>query len=310
MSHMYSPLAAAEGIYTALATPFAKGGEIDYPALTRLMEQQLRHGISGFVVCGTTGESPTLTREEKANLFRFVYAFAQGKNIDLMAGTGTNDTRETIELTKMAETIGYRRVLVVVPYYNKPSPAGLQQHFEAVADSCLGELVLYNVPGRTNISLTADTIVELAAHPKINAIKEASGNLEFLAEIQKKLRLKNRSLQLLSGDDETYLEFIRAGGHGVISVASHVCPTGMRSLEASHRAADREEGDRLQKAYLSFFQDLFIEANPGPLKWMLKQLGVCENVLRLPLVPISKIAEEKLKAVVSKFRKVSEEYVE
>ncbi|MBS1963438.1 MAG: 4-hydroxy-tetrahydrodipicolinate synthase [Bdellovibrionales bacterium] len=298
------------GIYTAIATPFAADGEIDFPALDRILDQQTRAGVRGFVVCGTTGESPTLSKEEKEKLLRHVHDYAKGKSLDLVAGTGTNDTRESILLTKMAEKIGYRRFLVVVPYYNKPSQAGLLAHFTAIADA-VGEgiVVLYNVPGRTGISLAVDTIVALAAHPKIRAIKEASGDLKFLADLRAGLAAKNRSLDLLSGDDATYYPFLLGGGHGVISVASHVCPRGMLEIEAAVKAGDRTRGDRLQAEYLPLFTDLFVEANPGPLKWMLERLGLCENRFRLPLVPIGEKAATKLETVVAGYRVDGGQYV-
>lgn len=298
------------GIYTALATPFDPRGEIDFPALDRILAQQIGAGVRGFVVSGTTGESPTLSTEEKEKLFRHVFDYAKGKNLDLVAGTGTNDTRESVALTKLAERIGYRRFLVVVPYYNKPSQAGLLAHFTAVADAVAeGIVVLYNVPGRAGISLSVDTIVALAAHPKIRAIKEASGDLKFLADLRNGLAAKNRSLDLLSGDDATYYPFLLGGGHGVISVASHVCPRGMLEIEAAVKAGDRARGDRAQSAYLPLFTDLFVEANPGPLKWMLERLGLCANRFRLPLVPVGEAAARKLEAAVSGYRVDASEYV-
>ena len=184
-----------KGIYTALITPFDSKGEIDFVALSKVLAQQIGAGIRGFVVCGTTGEGSTLSRDEKEKLFRFVFDLAKGKNLDLVAGTGTNDTRESIALTKLAFKIGYRQYLIVVPYYNKPSQSGLRAHFTAIADSVAdGTVILYNVPGRTGISLAVETVVELAAHPKIRAIKEASGNLKYLEELQASLAEKKRSL--------------------------------------------------------------------------------------------------------------------
>ncbi len=292
-----------QGIYTALITPFDVKGEIDFPALTKVLEQQISAGIRGFVVCGTTGEGSTLSKEEKEKLFRFVFDFAKGKNLDLVAGTGTNDTRESIALTNLAARIGYRQFLIVVPYYNKPSQAGLHAHFTAIADSVSdGTVILYNVPGRTGISLAVDTVVSLAEHPKIRAIKEASGNLKYLAELQADLAVKKRTLSLLSGDDLTYYPFLLAGGHGVISVSSHVCPRAMLELEAAAAKGDRAVGDRLQENYFPIFDALFVESNPGPLKWMLAKLGLIENRLRLPLVPVGKPAIEKLESVTAQYR--------
>lgn len=297
------------GIYTALATPFDERGEIDYTSLERLLEQQLRLGIHKFVVCGTTGESPTLSKSEKEALFRFVFDFAGRKGgIELVAGTGTNDTRESVELSRMAEAIGYRNLLVVVPYYNKPSQAGLLAHYRKIADSVSANVILYNVPGRTGISLTAETIVELAGHPRICAIKEASGKMDLLQQIRTGLKASGRELVLLSGDDETYSAFLAGGGHGVISVASHVCPTAMKEIEAARGKADAGEAERVQAEYLPLFRDLFVEANPTPLKWMLADLGLSQNAFRLPLVAVGSESEEKLRRTCSAYRKVNGEY--
>jgi 4-hydroxy-tetrahydrodipicolinate synthase len=291
-----------KGIYTALATPFDSHGEIDWGALDRILEQQVRAGIRGFVACGTTGESPTLSKSEKERIFRHVLDFSRNHGADAVAGTGTNDTRESVELTKLAESIGYRRFLVVTPYYNKPSQTGLRKHFEAIADACAGEVVLYNVPGRTGISIDPETVVELAAHPRIRAIKEASGNLATLNEIQAGLARAGRSMALLSGDDATYLSFILAGGHGTISVASHVCPRAMLALEAAVGRGDSEEARKIQDRFLPIFRDLFLEANPCPLKWFLSRLGFGANALRLPLVPVSSATEEKLEKLFASYR--------
>lgn len=297
------------GIYTALATPFDERGEIDFESLDKILRQQLAAGIRGFVVAGTTGESPTLSKDEKEKLFRHVFGFAREKNLDLVAGTGTNDTRETIELTKLAAAIGYRRFLVVVPYYNKPNQAGLRAHFEAVASSINeGEVVLYNVPGRTGVSLSVETIVALAAHPKIRAIKEASGDLVFFGELRAGLAQAKRSLALLSGDDVTYYPFLLAGGEGTISVASHVCPRALIEIESAVRAEDTATGDRLQADYLPLFHGLFLESNPLPLKWMLARLGLAENRFRLPLVPVGAPITEKLEATISLYRVEANEF--
>jgi 4-hydroxy-tetrahydrodipicolinate synthase len=299
-----------KGIYTALATPFNSRGEIDWGALDRLLEQQIRTGIRGFVACGTTGESPTLSRQEKEEIFRRVLEFSKKHGADAVAGTGTNDTRESVELTKVAESIGYRRFLVVTPYYNKPSQVGLRKHFEAVAEACTGEVILYNVPGRTGISIAPETVVELAAHPRIRAIKEASGNLATLGEIRAGLAQAGRSMALLSGDDATYLPFLLGGGQGTISVASHICPRAMLGIEAAVAKGDAKEAQRIQDRFLPIFRDLFLEANPCPLKWFLARLGFGGNALRLPLVPVSSATESKLEKLFASYRVDQGELVE
>jgi 4-hydroxy-tetrahydrodipicolinate synthase len=258
-----------QGVYTALATPFDENGEIDYRSLDRILGQQIQSGIRGFVVCGTTGESPTLSREEKKSLFRHVLEFSRGQYLDLVAGTGTNDTRESVALTTMAYDIGFRRFLAVVPYYNRPSQAGLLAHFSAIGDAVPedGEVILYNVPGRSGVGLAVETIVALADHPRIRAIKEASGDLDFLAELKTGLARANRTLALLSGDDATYAQFLAAGGSGVISVASHICPRAMIEIEAALKKGDGETARRLHENYAPLFRDLFVESNPGPLNF-------------------------------------------
>ncbi len=299
------------GIYTALVTPFTKKGEVDFPSLGKILEQQVRLGIRGFVVCGTTGEGSTLSLEEKEALFRFVYIFSKGKKVEVVAGTGSNDTRESMWLTQLAESIGYRKFLIVVPYYNKPSQEGMRQHFLAIANATReddSEIILYNVPGRTGVSLAIETVIDLAVHPKIRAIKEASGDLTYLAALVKTLAVAKLPLSLLSGDDATYYSFLRGGGHGVISVSSHVCPTAMIEIERSVKRGDFETADLVQKEFSPLFNDLFIESNPGPLKWMLANLGLCENVLRLPLVPVGPVTNERLKTTTQEYRIESEEY--
>ncbi len=292
-------------VYTALITPFTTLGEVDYSALKKIIDQQLRHKVSGFVVSGTTGESPTISLEEKEKLFRFVFDTTHGKSISLIAGTGTNDTRETIWLTALAESIGYRKFLIVVPYYNKPSQEGLRQHFRAVADSLkekASELILYNVPGRTGVSLEIGTISELATHPKIRGIKEASGNISFLRDLKKDLDMKKIEFSFLSGDDATYLDFLKAGGMGVISVSSHLCPRAMIELGEAIEKKDMSGAEKIQNDFLPLFNQLFIESNPAPLKWFLKKLNLCENHLRLPLVPVSKESESKLTQALALYR--------
>jgi 4-hydroxy-tetrahydrodipicolinate synthase len=302
-----------QGIYTALVTPFTELGDIDYNALKRVLDQQVSAGIKGFVVSGTTGESPTLSKEEKKSLFQYVFDYSKNKALDLVAGTGTNDTRESVILTELAAGIGYRKFLTVVPYYNKPSQAGLYAHFIKIADAVEkvtsdGIVILYNVPGRSGISLSIETIVSLATHPRIRAIKEASGDLKFLEELISGLKTSGKTLSLLSGDDATYFPFIRRGGHGVISVSSHVCPRGMLEIEAAVRDGNLGYGEELQKKYLPLFQNLFIEANPCPLKWMLKKLNLSENHFRLPLVPVSKETEKKLESTVAAYEVEKNEY--
>ncbi|HWU44694.1 MAG TPA: 4-hydroxy-tetrahydrodipicolinate synthase, partial [Bdellovibrio sp.] len=210
------------GTFTALITPF-KNGKIDFPSLDRLVKHQLENGVDGFVINGTTGESPTLTDAEKAQLFKHVRGFV-GDKVALIMGTGSNDTATTIADSKAAEELGADAILVVVPYYNKPPQRGLFAHFKAVASAVKIPTLLYNVPGRTITSLATETIRDLSKVSGVVGIKEASGKIDFASEI---ISACGKEFVMLSGDDGSYVEFLGAGGHGVISVASHVIPKQM-----------------------------------------------------------------------------------
>jgi 4-hydroxy-tetrahydrodipicolinate synthase len=280
-----------EGAFTALATPFTAKGEIDWAAYDRLLERQLRGGVSGVVPCGTTGESPTLTKDEKLKLIEAAVKACKGKAL-VLAGTGSNNTAQSIEFSKAAADRGVDGLLVVVPYYNKPSQAGLEAHFTAIADSTDKPLILYNVPGRTITSLSAATVGKLAAHPRINGIKEATGNLAVLTEMREQVakHAPGRAFAWLSGDDPTLLPFMAAGGNGVISVASNILPAAMARLCKGGPGALKEF-----ETLFSFFNALFVEANPVPCKVVLQWLGLCESTVRLPLVGLSPESEAKLR---------------
>ncbi|PIS10160.1 MAG: 4-hydroxy-tetrahydrodipicolinate synthase [Bdellovibrio sp. CG10_big_fil_rev_8_21_14_0_10_47_8] len=264
------------GVITALITPF-KNQDVDYPSLERLIKFQLKSGVQGFVINGTTAESPTLETAEKNEIFNFVRARVPNE-IPLIMGTGSNSTQKTIEESIAAEKLGADAILVVVPYYNKPPQRGLVEHFKKVADSVSIPTILYNVPSRTITSLELESIQQLSLHPKIIGIKEASGNVEFAREIRQKC---GKNFLVLSGDDGTYDEFMEVGGDGVISVASHVVPEVM--LQRSARA-NRDLIDLL-----------FVEANPIPVKKALHLMGIIDSPeCRLPLVTLSDANTEKI----------------
>lgn len=270
------------GIITALATPFLHG-EVDYNSLGQLIEWQVSQGIDGFVVHGTTGESPTVTHDERKKIYDFVRAKV-GKSFPLIVGTGTNSTAQSIQLSKEAETWGADGLLVVVPYYNKPPQAGLLQHFKAISSSVKIPTVLYNVPGRTITSLSVETIQKLSHQHGIIGIKEATGDLKFADEIRQACGEK---FTLLSGDDGTADEFQRRGGNGVISVASHVIPKAMKNLETEQ--------------HMDLVNALFFEANPIPLKMALYWMKIFATPeVRLPLVPLSEKGQERLRAAMQK----------
>lgn len=258
---------------TALVTPF-KNDQIDFKSLENLVKQQIAGGVGGFVINGTTAESPTLDWNEVSQIFAKVKAIVPN-NFPLIIGTGSNSTKKTIEDSKKAESLGADAVLVVVPYYNKPPQRGLVAHFTAVADAIKIPVILYNVPSRTITALSLASIEKLSQHPNILGIKEASGNIEFAKEI---VDACGSEFLLLSGDDATYPEFLLAGGHGVISVASHILPKAFADLVSNPKMSAE------YKKYLRLINLLFSEANPIPVKRALQLMGIIENAeLRLPL---------------------------
>lgn len=258
---------------TALITPFINN-KVDYASLEKLVQFQLSHGIGGFVVNGTTAESPNLEWSEVTEVFNKVKSWA-GSHVPLIVGTGSNSTKTTIEFSQKAQALGADAVLVVVPYYNKPPQRGLITHFQAVADAVTIPVILYNVPSRTITSLSLDSIITLSQHKNIIGIKEASGNIELAQSIFKKC---NKDFILLSGDDATYPEFLEAGGQGVISVASHIIPLAFVDL-----LKDKTKKQNY-KNYFQLINLLFAEANPIPVKKALQLMGVIQKAeLRLPL---------------------------
>jgi 4-hydroxy-tetrahydrodipicolinate synthase len=274
-------VAKLSGIFTALITPFDRG-EIDWPSLKKLLQQQIDGGVQGFVVCGTTGETPTLTLDERRNVFEFIRSETAGA-VTLVMGTGSNSTAETLVATKAAKEWGAAAALVVVPYYSKPSQNGLVAHFSKIATDGGLPVVLYNVPSRTITALSLDSIQALAKVPGIVAIKEATGDLEFGGSIS-----KTTELVLASGDDASCMKLVGVGGRGVISVVSHLIPNEMVSL--FDRAAGGEV-DAVASEWTSRFgalnRDLYVEANPIPLKYALQKIGLIKSAeLRLPLTEL------------------------
>lgn len=270
------------GIITALVTPFLRG-QVDYDSLGKLVEWQLGEGVDGFVVHGTTGESPTVEGEERKKIYSFIRE-RTGKNFPLIVGTGTNSTASTITLSKEAQDWGADALLVVVPYYNKPPQQGLFEHFSSVASSVSVPTILYNVPGRTVTSLETSTIKKLREHPRIVGIKEASGNLQFAKDIRAACGDK---FILLSGDDGTADDFQKQGGQGVISVTSHLIPKAMKKLETGK--------------YKDLVEACFIEANPIPVKMALHWMKIIASPeVRLPLIEMSAEGKNQLNAAMIK----------
>lgn len=270
-------------LLTAMVTPFNADLEVDYAAAERLAQHLIDNGSDGLVVCGTTGESPTLSEAEKLELFRVVKRVAAGKAA-VIAGTGNYCTASSMELTRKAEQIGVDAVLLVAPYYNKPSQEGLYQHFKAIAAGTELPIVLYNIPGRTSVNIEPKTIIRLAEIPNIVAVKEASKSLEAVAEIRSHTP---DSFYIFSGDDSITIPVMSVGGHGIVSVASHLCGPMLHEMIDKFAAGDNAGALELHLKLLPLFKALFVATNPVPVKYGLNRAGIPVGGVRLPLVQIS-----------------------
>ncbi len=277
------------GVYTALITPFMEIGNVDYHALERIIEFQIESGIDGLVPCGTTGESPTLSHEEHDRVIAKTVQYANGR-VPVIAGTGSNATSEAIRLSQHAEDAGVDAVLLVNPYYNKPTQKGLYLHFKAIASSVHLPCILYNIKGRTGVNLETETLRRLEDEcPNIVAVKEASGDL---AQMESVIQTKKNGFSVLSGDDNLALDLIRRGGDGVISVASNLFPLQMVRMVHSALNGYFAEADRLNSWFAPFFKACFCETNPIPIKTAMAHLGLCSSIFRLPLCEMES-AEKK-----------------
>ena len=287
-----------KGSMAAMVTPF-KGGKLDAAALREHAAFLLENGTDGLVPLGTTGESPVLAADERAEVLRVVIKAARGK-APIVAGTGTNDTRTTIEHTKAAEELGADAVLVVTPYYNKPSQEGLFRHFEAVAASTKLPVCLYNVPSRTSINLLPETVARLSKIRTIVAIKEASGSVDQAAQIRSMC-----GITVVSGDDSLTLAMMEKGATGVISVAANVIPREIADLCSAAASGDAPKARGLHRKFLPLMEALFIETNPVPVKTALRLMGRGTGEVRLPLCGMSPANEEKLKRILADFQLTS-----
>ena len=278
------------GVGTALITPFTQSGALDEAAISRLARRQVDAGVHVLVPCGTTGETPTLTEDERRRVIELVVAQARGRAL-VLAGAGGYDTREVIHMANVAKAAGADGLLSVTPYYNKPTQEGLVQHYQAIANSTDLPIIVYNVPGRTGVNIEPATLVRLAKIPNIVGVKEASGNITQMAEI---CRLVPEDFLVLSGDDAITVPLMAIGGHGVISVASNEVPAEMvQMVEAFERGA-MEEVRIWHRRLMPIMQVNFVEANPIPVKFALSAMGHCEPVYRLPMVPPSAAAQRKI----------------
>lgn len=270
-------------LVTAMVTPFNDRLEIDFEKTEALIDHLLATGTEGIVVAGTTGESPTLKKEEKLQLFRHVVQYVN-KRAFVLAGTGSNDTAATAEFTQLAEQTGVDGIMVVTPYYNRPSQEMLYQHFKTVAEATSLPIMLYNVPSRTAVNMTAETTLRLAELPNVVCVKEASGNLSQMAKI---IEHAPDGFELYSGDDGLTLPVLSIGGVGIVSVASHVVGTEMAEMIHAFLAGRTETAATLHRKLLPLFEGLFAYPSPAPVKAALEYLGVSVGGLRPPLLPLN-----------------------
>jgi 4-hydroxy-tetrahydrodipicolinate synthase len=271
------------GSIVALVTPMHPDGSIDYAALRKLIDWHIAEGTDGICVVGTTGESATVSMEENCEVIRVAVEHAKGR-VPIMAGAGANNTREAIELTRFAKTVGADCTLQVVPYYNRPSQEGMVQHFQAIAEAVDLPVVLYNVPGRTVADMLPDTALRLAQVPGIIGIKEATGNIERAAYL---IKHAPEGFSVYSGDDGTAIALMLLGGHGNVSVTANVAPKQMHELCMAAMEGDVKRATALHMRLLPLHKQLFCEPSPAPTKWALSQLGHCSATVRLPIVALT-----------------------
>jgi 4-hydroxy-tetrahydrodipicolinate synthase len=283
------------GCATALVTPFRKDGSIDDECFRLLVERQIKGGVKLLVPCGTTGESVTMSESERLLVIRMTVEVAHRLKAKVIAGTGSNNTAATIDFTRKAREAGADAALVVAPYYNKPTQGGMLAHFGEIARSVKGfPIMLYNVPGRTSSNISADTTIKLAEkHENIVATKEASGNFSQVMEI---LRKRPRNFKVFSGDDATALPFISLGGDGLVSVCSNEIPKETSKMVEYALAGSYRFARKLHFKILPLMEANFVESSPAPCKFVMKEMGLLEENLRLPLVPVTNGARTALKA--------------
>lgn len=285
-----------KGAMTALVTPFKEGG-IDEEALRRHIDFQIDNGIHGLVPCGTTGEASTLSHDEHIEVVRITVDQVAGR-VPVVAGSGSNSTREALELTRRVKETGADACLMITPYYNKPTQEGLYQHYLHVASRVDIPIILYNVPGRTGVNMLPETVGRLAEVPNIVGLKDATGDLK---QASYTLELVPEDFVLLSGEDTLVYSLMSLGGHGIISVTSNVAPREMSDMVGAHIAEDTAAAKALHYRLLPLCDAMFIETNPIPVKWALALMGRIRNELRLPLVPLSDKAAPEVRGALETF---------
>jgi 4-hydroxy-tetrahydrodipicolinate synthase len=279
-------------VATAMVTPFDHKGNIDFEKTTQLINYLISNGSDALVIAGTTGESPTLSTEEKLALFRHSVKVVDGR-VPVVAGTGSNNTYASIELTKKAEEIGVDAIMIVAPYYNKPNQEGLYQHFKTIAESTELPVMLYNIPGRSVINMSVDTIVRLAELPNVVALKDASGDLDAMTAI---IAQTSNDFALYSGDDGLTLPVLAIGGTGIISVASHIIGNEMQEMVKLYESGNPKEAAKIHQRIVPVMKSLFAAPSPTPVKTALQLKGLDVGSVRLPLVPLT---EEERQTLVS-----------
>ncbi|MCD6203596.1 MAG: 4-hydroxy-tetrahydrodipicolinate synthase [Methanophagales archaeon] len=284
-----------EGVYPALITPFTKDDEVDAAGLKRMVEYVEEGGVAGIVPCGTTGESATLSHEEHKRVIDIVVANAK---VPVIAGTGSNNTKEAIDLTRHAADAGAEACLLITPYYNKPNVQGLKEHFRQIGDSADIPLILYNIPSRTGLNMSAETIVEIAAEVEtVKGVKEASGNLKQVGAIIKLAKERGLDFTVVAGDDFLTLPIMSLGGKGVISVAANIAPQPMSEMVDAMLKGDIEKARELNLRLFPLFEAMFLETNPIPVKRAAELMGLPAGHVRLPLGGLSEENEQKLRKV-------------
>ncbi len=284
------------GSLVALVTPMAESGEVDFSCLRALVDWHVESGSHGLVIAGTTGESATLSRDEHIEVIRVAAEQAAGR-VPVIAGTGSNSTGQTIDLSAAAGAFAIDGYLIVTPYYNKPTPDGLVAHYSAIADAVEQPIMLYNVPGRTAVDMLPETVARCAEHPRITAIKEATGEVARVPHLRE---LCGEEFGLFSGDDATAREFMLQGGQGVVSVTANVAPQAMAAMSDTAVAGQAQEAAALDAPLAELHRDLFVEANPIPVKWAMERLGKIPPGIRLPLTRLSKHAQPKVAAALAR----------
>lgn len=286
-----------KGIYTALVTPFCKDNtyKVDYEAFERFIEFQINNGVHGLVPCGTTGESPTLTNQEHDEVIEKAIAISN-KRVPILAGTGSNSTREAIERTQHAQKAGADAALIMTPYYNKPTQDGIFAHFKEIHDNSDIKIVIYNIPGRSVVDISDKTIAKMVQElPRIAGIKDATGDVSRVTSL-KKLLPQEREFALISGEDATAVDFNRLGGVGCISVTSNIAPAACSKMQQLCLEGKFNEADEINKNLMIIHNAMFCETSPQPVKYACELMGLCSGNLRLPLVPASETNKQKVKA--------------